>query len=225
MEDSSMHSRSSEHRSHTPRSARLIATLVCIGALAGCAGSRESEPPPATAATEPEPAEAPPPADPATLKQDQRAIDKAAMTSERLADQTASQTENARNHAAVPAGTPKSAPQKDNDATQSQRPADNTAKPADNTAKNERDRNDATPTPTDQSNSSSDVELSAKIRRAIVGAEDLSFTARNVKIIAENGLVTLRGPVASAEEKARVEATARRAAGSARVVSKLEVEK
>ena len=219
-----MHSSpSSEHRSHTPRSARLIATLVCIGALAGCAGSHESGPPPATAATEP----APPPADPATMKENHRAIDQAAATSERLADKTASETPNARDHAAPPAGTPKAEPQGDMDTrtAEPQRPADNTAKPADNTAKNERDRNDATLTPTDQSNATSDVELTAKIRRAIVGADGLSFTARNVKIITEGGLVTLRGPVASAQEKSRVEETARRAAGSARVVSQLEIEK
>jgi hyperosmotically inducible periplasmic protein len=212
-----MHSPSSEHRSHTPRSARLIATLVCIGALAGCAGSHESEPPPATATTEP----APPPADPETLKEDHRAIDQAAATSERLADKTASQTEHARDHAAPPAGIPTSEPKADTTDKDTAEPQ----RPADNTAKNERDRNDATLTPTDQSNASNDVELAAKIRRAIVGADGLSFTARNVKIITEGGLVTLRGPVASAQEKSRVEETARRAAGSARVVSQLEIEK
>lgn len=214
-----MHSPSSEHRSHTRRSARPIATLVCIGALAGCAGSHESEPPPATAATEP----APPPADPETLKEDHRAIDQAAATSERLADKTASQTPNAREHAARPAGTPKAGPQAGVDSAEPNRPTnDNTA---DNTAKNERDRNDATLTPTDQSNATSDIDLTAKIRRAIIGADGLSFTARNVKIMTEGGQVTLRGPVASAEEKSRVEETARRAAGSARVVSQLEIEK
>src|SRR5215510_6486664 len=134
-----MHSPSREHRSHTSASARLIATLLCIGALTACAGSRESEPPPATAATEPEAAANLPPADPATLKEDHRAIDRAANTSERLADQTASQTPNARDRAAVPAGLPKSDTHTDADRSAAQPEHD-----ADNTAKNERDRNDAT---------------------------------------------------------------------------------
>jgi hyperosmotically inducible protein len=219
-----MHSRSTEHRSRNSRSTRLIATLVCVGALTACAGSRESEPPPATAATEPE--SPPPPADPAALQQDQRAIDQAATTSEQLADQTASHVENARNHAAAPAGLPKATDSATNPAGPNV--AEPSAQPqhaADNTAKNKRDRDDATATPEDQSNQSSDVELAAKIRRAIVGADDLSFTARNVKILAENGHVTLRGPVTSAAEKSRVEQTARKAAGSARVVSELEIEK
>jgi osmotically-inducible protein OsmY len=211
-----MHSPSSERPSHTSRRAGLIAALVWIGALTACAGSRESEPPPATAATEPE---SPPPADPAALQADQRAIDRAATTSEQLADQTASHTENAREHVTAPPGLPQST---------EHRTGEDTAQPqqaADNTAKNERDRASAAPTPEDQSNQTSDVELAAKIRRAIVGADDLSFTAHNVKIIAEDGRVTLRGPVTSAAEKARVEQTARKAAGSARVVSQLEIEK
>jgi hyperosmotically inducible periplasmic protein len=214
-----MHSSSSEHRSHTRRSARLIATLACIGALTACAGSRETEPPPATAATEPEPAAGLPPADPATLKEDHRAIDRAANTSERLADQTAAEAPNARDHANPPAGLPRTA------ATPDETTESNTATAADNTAKNERDRAPGALTPEDQSNKPSDLELAAKIRRAIVGADGLSFTARNVKIITEGGRVTLRGAVKSADEKARVEQTARKAAGPARVVSELEVEK
>jgi osmotically-inducible protein OsmY len=216
-----MHIPSSEHRSHTRSSARLIATFACIGALTACAGSHESEPPPATAATEPEPATNPPPADRATLQRDQRAIDHAATTSERLADQTASQVPNAREHAKPPAGTPSRAATPN----QTTEPTNSTPAPADNTARNERDRNDQTQTPEDQSNAPSDLELAAKVRREIVGADGLSFTARNVKIIAEKGRVTLRGAVKSADEKARVEQTARKAAGSARVVSELEIEK
>jgi hyperosmotically inducible periplasmic protein len=211
-----MHIRLTKDPGHISRSARLIATFVCIGALTACAGSRESDPPPATAATEPE---SPPPADPAAMAENQKAIDRAAATSEQLADQTASQTENARDHAAAPAGLPQSP---------EQRMSEGSAQPqgaADNTAKNERDREGAAPTAGDQSNQTSDVELAAKVRRAIVGTDDLSMNARNVKIITEGGRITLRGPVKSAAEKSRVEQTARQAAGSARVVSELEIEK
>jgi hypothetical protein len=165
-----------------------------------------------------------PPADPALMKQDQRAIDKAAAKSERLANQTASHTKNARNTAEVPAGMPKSA---DNNKP-SQPTADNASKDqhaSDNTARNKRDRDDATLAPTDQSNASGDVDLTAKIRRAVMDADGLSFTARNVKIITTEGQVTLRGPVKTAAEKSRIEEVARKAAGSARVISQLEIEK
>jgi hyperosmotically inducible protein len=179
-----------------------------------------------------------PPADPATAKQDQKVIDNTAATSARLANQTAAHTKNARDTTAVPAGTPKSADTKSADHKPSdtksadnkpaQPPADkapNDQHASDNTARNKRDRNDATVTPPDQSNESSDLELTAKIRRAVMDADGLSFTARNVKIIATGGQVTLRGPVKTPAEKSRVEDVARKAAGAARVVSQLEVER
>ncbi|HET6339399.1 MAG TPA: BON domain-containing protein [Polyangiales bacterium] len=178
-------------------------------------------------------AEGMPPADPAMLKQDQKAIDKAAATSERLADHTAAQTKNARDRTAVPAGTPKSTGTADKTPTADKAPAaDKTDKAnasdkhaADNTARNKRDQNDKSLTPIDQSNESSDLQLTAAVRRAIVGADGLSFTAKNVKIISTDGQVTLRGPVKSAAEKSQVEQVARQAAGAAPVVSKLEIEK
>src|SRR5215510_14143577 len=45
---------SSGTRRNLVSGARRFATLACIAALAGCAGSHQTEPPPATAATEPE---------------------------------------------------------------------------------------------------------------------------------------------------------------------------
>jgi hyperosmotically inducible protein len=187
-------------------------------------------------------AEPMPPADPATAKQDQRVIDKTAATSERLADQTAAHTKNARDRSAVPAGTPKSADTKSADTKSADnKSADNKSadnKPAqpsaanapndqhasDNTARNKRDRDDATLTPPDQSNAAGDRDLTAKIRRAVMDADGLSFTARNVKIITTDGKVTLRGPVKTPAEKSRVEEVARKAAGTTPVVSQLEIE-
>jgi hypothetical protein len=167
------------------------------------------------------------------LKQDQKVIDKTAATSERLADHTAAQTKNARDRTAVPAGTPKSTGTADKTPTATNNPsADNTDKAnasdkhaADNTARNKRDQDAKALTPVDQSNAPSDLQLTAAVRRAIVGAEGLSFTAKNVKIIAADGRVTLRGPVKSAAEKSRVEQVARQAAGAAPVASQLEIEK
>ncbi len=94
---------------------------------------------------------------------------------------------------------------------------------ADNTGRNERDRNDVAVTPMDQSNDPGDLELTQKIRKAVVADDGLSTNAHNVKIIAAEGVVTLRGPVNSADEKAKVEATAERIAGAKNVRSQLEV--
>jgi len=94
---------------------------------------------------------------------------------------------------------------------------------ADNTAKNERDRSGDTLTSGDQSNSPEDIKITAAIRRAIVGEKSLSMTAKNVKIITAAGMVTLRGPVNSAEEKAMIAKLAQSAAGEAKIDNQLEV--
>jgi len=96
-------------------------------------------------------------------------------------------------------------------------------KPADNTGKNERDRSGETKTPGDQSNSPEDLKITQAIRKAVVKDESLTMTAKNVKIITAGGQVTLRGPVNSAEEKAKIEKLAKSAAGSAKVDNQLEV--
>ena len=94
---------------------------------------------------------------------------------------------------------------------------------ADNSAKNQRDRSGETMTSGDQSNSPEDTKLTAAIRRAVVGDKSLSMTAKNVKIIASNGVVTLRGPVKTDAEKATVEKLAQSAAGGAKIDNQLEV--
>lgn len=95
---------------------------------------------------------------------------------------------------------------------------------ADNTGKNARDRDSAAVTPLDQGNSAADLDMTKKIREAVVADEALSSNARNVKIITKDGAVTLRGPVKDAAEKARVVAIARNVAGQAPVADQLEVE-
>jgi len=95
---------------------------------------------------------------------------------------------------------------------------------ADNTEKNVRDRDDKTLTPMDQGGSSADREITAAIRKAIVDDDTLSSNAHNVKIITVDGVVTLRGPVKSAAEKAAVAAKAQRTKGAKRVDNQLEVE-
>jgi len=94
---------------------------------------------------------------------------------------------------------------------------------ADNTKKNQRDRSGDTKTSGDQSNSSQDVKITAAIRRAVVRDHSLSMTAKNVKIITANGMVTLRGPVKSDAEKAKIVELAQSAAGNAKIDNQLEV--
>jgi len=100
-----------------------------------------------------------------------------------------------------------------------------TPAPADNSARNEADRSGKTKTSGDQSNSNADVQTTAAIRRAVVGDGSLSTTAKNVKIITENGVVTLRGPVLSATEKAAIAKHAKAAGGKVKIVDQLEVKK
>jgi hyperosmotically inducible protein len=56
----------------------------------------------------------------------------------------------------------------------------------------------------DQTNSKTDRDITAKIRKSIVADKDLSTDAHNVKIITKNGAVTLKGPVKSTDEKQKV---------------------
>lgn len=71
----------------------------------------------------------------------------------------------------------------------------------DNTARNVRDRDQDSLTPLDQGNSKTDIDRTAQIRREIIDVKGLSVNAQNVKIITNEGHVTLRGPVDSADEK------------------------
>lgn len=95
---------------------------------------------------------------------------------------------------------------------------------ADNTKKNARDRDSGAVTPMDQGNSAADLDMTQKIRQAVVADDSLSSNAKNVKIITRDGAVTLRGPVKDEAEKARVVSLARNIAGQAPVDVQIEVE-
>ena len=103
------------------------------------------------------------------------------------------------------------------------RAQDSAAPAADNTKVNQRDKNKAEPTADQQKENQPDRELARQIRRSIVQDKSLSSFAHNVKIIAQNGVVTLKGPVRSDEEKTAVEAKASEIAGADKVTSQLEV--
>ncbi len=100
--------------------------------------------------------------------------------------------------------------------------ADDETKP-DNTAINERDRSNDTQTSGDQSNSSADLKITQAIRQALMKDGELSTSAKNIKVITENGKVTLRGPVKTVQEKAKVDQLAKSAAGGVPIVDQLDV--
>ena len=99
-------------------------------------------------------------------------------------------------------------------AQQDQAPsADTTAAAPDNTKVNKRDRNQAEPTADQQKDNKSDRELTRQIRRAIVKDKSLSTYAHNIKVITQNGMVTLKGPVKTEEDKQAIAAKAAEVAG------------
>lgn len=97
------------------------------------------------------------------------------------------------------------------------------ASDADNTRINNRDAEMQKPTPLDQSNTNADTAIVAKIRSAITDDKSLSVNAHNVKVIVRGGTVTLRGPVDSAAEKARVEAIAKNVAGVTAITNEIDI--
>jgi hypothetical protein len=81
----------------------------------------------------------------------------------------------------------------------------------------------STVTPGSQGKAATDLEITQKIRDAVVAEESLSFEAKNVKILTNGGKVTLRGPVKTEAEHASVVGAARRVAGGSNVIDRIEV--
>ncbi|CAN5504902.1 hypothetical protein BH10CYA1_BH10CYA1_40040 [soil metagenome] len=76
---------------------------------------------------------------------------------------------------------------------------------ADNTAQNRGATERNAVTAEKQKSDKDQITVLSEIRRYIVGDPGLSMDAKNVKILYSKGLVTLRGPVDSVDEKATVE--------------------
>jgi hyperosmotically inducible periplasmic protein len=93
----------------------------------------------------------------------------------------------------------------------------------DNTGRNVRDRNNEAVTSFNQSESEADRTITQKIRRALMDDNALSTNAKNVKVITRNGVVTLRGPVATADEKNSIEQKANSVQGVTKVNNQIEV--
>jgi hyperosmotically inducible periplasmic protein len=101
--------------------------------------------------------------------------------------------------------------------------AQTTKTPSDNTKVNQRDKNNANPTADQQKENAADREITRKIRRSLTQDKNLSSYAKNIKVITQDGTVTLRGPVRSEEEKQAVEAKATEVAGASHVKSELQI--
>jgi hyperosmotically inducible protein len=99
----------------------------------------------------------------------------------------------------------------------------NSQAPPDNTKTNQRDRNANEPTADQQKDNRSDRDITQQIRQSIVKDKSLSTYAHNVKVITQNGQVTLKGPVQSEDEKKAIEAKAAEVAGENKVNSELSV--
>ena len=95
--------------------------------------------------------------------------------------------------------------------------------PADNTKVNTRDRAKGAVTADQQKDNASDRKLTQTIRRALMQDKSLSSYAHNVKVIAQGGQVTLKGPVRSTAEKQNVEAKAVEAAGAGHVINQMSI--
>lgn len=93
----------------------------------------------------------------------------------------------------------------------------------DNTRINLRDRDQGSLTAGQQSENKSDLELTRRIRKAVVADKSLSMLAKNVKIVSTNGIVTLRGPVSTTADKSTIVAKAQAIAGSDKVNDQIEV--
>jgi osmotically-inducible protein OsmY len=105
-----------------------------------------------------------------------------------------------------------------------QEPANQQAAPAvDNTKMNQRDQNKNEPTADQQKENRSDRDITQQIRQSIMNDKSLSTYAHNVKIITQDGRVTLKGPVRSESEKQIVATKATEVAGANKVTNDLNV--
>ncbi len=66
-----------------------------------------------------------------------------------------------------------------------------------------------------QKENTADRNLTRKIRQSVIADKNLSTDAHNVKIISQNGIVTLKGPVKSEDERKAIVAKAVEIAGGA----------
>jgi osmotically-inducible protein OsmY len=93
----------------------------------------------------------------------------------------------------------------------------------DNTRVNKEDRSSAAVTADQQKNDHNDRYLTQQIRKAVMADKTLSTYAHNVKVVSQNGNVTLKGPVRSEDERKTVLAKAEQIAGAGNVTDQLSI--
>jgi osmotically-inducible protein OsmY len=93
----------------------------------------------------------------------------------------------------------------------------------DNTKSNKLDQSNTSVSADTQSNHSTDVDLTKRIRQSVMADKSLSTYAHNVKIVTVNGAVTLNGVVRSDQEKSAVEMKAVALAGRDKVTNDLKI--
>lgn len=107
---------------------------------------------------------------------------------------------------------------------QAQEPASQDTSPAvDNTKINQRDQSKNEPTADKQNATLTDRDITQQIRQSIMNDKSLSTYAHNVKIITQEGQVTLKGPVLSESEKQTIETKATKVTGANKVTNDLSV--
>lgn len=93
----------------------------------------------------------------------------------------------------------------------------------DNTAVNQRDRSVNELTADQQGMNSSDADTTRLIRQELMRDNSLSTYAHNIKVIAKDGKITLKGPVKSADERRKVVAIAKKFAGNYAVEENIDL--
>jgi osmotically-inducible protein OsmY len=93
----------------------------------------------------------------------------------------------------------------------------------DNSKTNQGDASRGAVTAQQQKMNSTDRNITREIRHAIYKDKSLSTYAHNIKVITQDGKVTLKGPVRSEDEKAAIEAKATEVVGADNVTNQLAV--
>jgi hyperosmotically inducible periplasmic protein len=93
----------------------------------------------------------------------------------------------------------------------------------DNTKNNQGDASKDAMTADQQKMNPADRDTTKQIRKSIMQDKSLSTYAHNIKIITQDGKVTLRGPVRSEDEKSALQAKAEAVAGAENVTNQLKI--
>jgi osmotically-inducible protein OsmY len=97
------------------------------------------------------------------------------------------------------------------------------AQQPDNTGVNKGDGSGTATTADSQRENHNDRYLTQQIRKAVMADKSLSTYAHNVKVISQDGVVTLKGPVRSDDERKSIIAKAEQIAGQGKVTDQLSV--